>query len=77
MSIIDGKEIEKSKAQDPVFFVISQEEVNQFDKAIGVTAPGWYFYDESWAYAHGPFSCEEVARQSLDNYCKEYLGTEP
>jgi hypothetical protein len=32
------------------------------------------FFDESWAFDHGPFKTEEEARAELDRYCREELG---
>jgi hypothetical protein len=29
---------------------------------------GWWFWDETWVYRHGPFTTEQVARAELDSY---------
>lgn len=29
----------------------------------------FYFWDETWAYAHGPFDTADEARIGLDKYC--------
>ena len=34
----------------------------------GYTKPGWYFWDETDAYCHGPFETEEQAREALRGY---------
>ena len=30
----------------------------------------WIFWDETWAYSHGPFETEEIAREQLKVYAK-------
>ncbi len=30
---------------------------------------GWYFWDETWSSAVGPFDTEEKAREALNKYC--------
>ena len=30
----------------------------------------WIFWDETWAYSHGPFETEEIAREQLEVYAK-------
>jgi hypothetical protein len=34
---------------------------------------GWYFYDETWAYRHGPYQTQAGAAAALKRYCKLYL----
>ncbi len=34
----------------------------------------WYFWDEVWAHAIGPFGTEKLARQNLKKYIIEMLG---
>ena len=34
----------------------------------------WNFWDETWAYFHGPYQTEEAARAALDRYVTEELG---
>ena len=31
----------------------------------------WNFWDEAWAYFHGPYQTEEEARAALDRYVAE------
>jgi len=33
--------------------------------------PGWYFWDETDAYYHGPFATREEASKALITYCEE------
>lgn len=35
----------------------------------GWNGPGWYFWDESQAYCHGPYESGEVANNKLKEYC--------
>lgn len=35
---------------------------------------GWFFWDETWSNAHGPFEAEEEAREGLKKYAIEELG---
>lgn len=34
----------------------------------------WYFWDETWAFRYGPFSCYRSARRALVRYAVEVLG---
>lgn len=34
----------------------------------------WYFYDETWAFEHGPFKTELEAEDRCGWYVKEILG---
>lgn len=45
-----------TKAPDPVFQ----------DTDTGA----WYFYDETWAFAHGPYEDEMIARKGLWLYAR-------
>lgn len=38
------------------------------------SAPGWYYYDETWAHRYGPFDTSEEAAASLRNYLETQLG---
>jgi len=33
--------------------------------------PGWYFWDETWADYHGPFSTRDEAEDALIEYAKQ------
>ena len=35
---------------------------------------GWYFWDETWTFRHGPYSGYYHARVVFNWYCKEYLN---
>lgn len=37
-------------------------------------ADGWWFWEESWAFANGPYATEAEARAALRRYCVEELG---
>ena len=34
----------------------------------------WFFWDETWAFYHGPYGSESEARDALNRYCIEVLG---
>lgn len=36
----------------------------------GHELPGWYFWDETWAFAHGPFGTREDAVAALNVYAE-------
>lgn len=36
----------------------------------GYDGPGWYFWDETQAYCHGPFGTKEDAESALTSYCE-------
>lgn len=36
----------------------------------GYTTAGWYFWDETQAYCHGPFSTQEKAKAKLKEYAE-------
>lgn len=38
--------------------------------AWGYTKPGWYFWDETWSHAHGPYETESEAIESCNRYVK-------
>ncbi len=42
---------------------------------MGYTKPGWYFWDETCTYVHGPWKTKVMADQQLALYLKE-LHTE-
>ncbi len=40
----------------------------------GYEGPGWYFWDETWAYCHGPYASREEASVAVNKYT-EWLET--
>jgi hypothetical protein len=60
---------------DPCFYwdepsrVLYPEEKNE-----DFEGPGWYYYDETWAHAQGPFGTEFECRKQLKEYCNAILG---
>lgn len=44
----------------------ADEEANEF----GYKGPGWYFWDETWSQAHGPFPSENDAHFACNEYAK-------
>ena len=60
-------------AADPVHY---QEEVaNPSDEDVryGYAGPVWYFYEENWAFVHGPFLTCEQASEACVEYAR-HLG---
>ena len=54
-------------------FLSDQTFVDQFkdlNDGIEYVVGKWYFWDETWAGAYGPFDTEAIARESLDQYVK-------
>lgn len=39
------------------------------DNQWGWNGPGWYFWDESGAYCHGPYESAEITNNKLREYC--------
>lgn len=44
---------------------------NKQDTPIHKNTDGWWFWDETWADRHGPFSTSIIANEELRKYCKE------
>lgn len=34
----------------------------------------WWFYAETWADEHGPYTTQQICKQELKRYCDEVLG---
>lgn len=52
---------------DPVMRLPQEHEP---ERSSGYTTPGWYFWDETGAYCHGPFEDEEQARAAMVEYAR-------
>ena len=37
----------------------------------------WWWYEETWAEEHGPYSTEAEAKDALLTYCREVLDAKP
>ena len=50
-----------------------EEEIERMDecgrKGAGITRAGWYFWNETWTDAYGPYSCRLEAEIALQKYC--------
>ncbi len=44
---------------------------DEFKNVYSNLEDGWYFWDETWTDAHGPYDAEDIAREHLNEYCKE------
>jgi hypothetical protein len=54
-------------SRDPVFY----QDGTVVDEDGEVRLPGWYFSDETWAYAYGPYQTQEEANKKLGEYVKQ------
>jgi hypothetical protein len=62
----------ETSISDPVF------EVKEPTIWHGIAVPpGWYFWDETWADWHGPYTSEAIARGEFSVYCQVVLGVAP
>lgn len=57
------------ETESPIFY---QEEIEINEEYIryGYNGPGWYFYEETWAYVHGPYKSREEASEACNEYAK-------
>jgi hypothetical protein len=51
-------------------YYLTQEQIDKAYEAdfIGLSTPGWYFTDETEAFAHGPFATQDECDASLVAY---------
>lgn len=54
---------------DPVFQIEVEEQWGD-----ELMIPGWYFWDETWTWSHGPFNTREEAERRLGEYIRYNLG---
>lgn len=40
----------------------------------GWRGPGWYYWDETWSWAAGPYATREAAAAALRTYATDVLG---
>lgn len=59
--------------RDPVHFHL-KDELAHCDLDLATDETGWYFWDESWASRHGPFSSRSAAVAMLHEYSVNQLG---
>lgn len=57
---------------DPIHFVAEPE---QLELSETPDEPGWYFWTETWCDRCGPYPTEAIAREMLEKYCREVLGS--
>jgi hypothetical protein len=43
----------------------------------GFKGPGWYFWDETWSQATGPYRNRKKAAQALQTYAELFLNWKP
>jgi len=51
---------------DPIEYLFYR---NNKEVPDGYTVPGWYFWNEIWCDAYGPYESPEKAREQLRLYC--------
>lgn len=39
----------------------------------GMSTPGWYFFDDAWDYAYGPYSTSSIAKTESIRYVKDFI----
>lgn len=44
------------------------------NEPFGFSKEGWYFWDETWAHAYGPFNTEKECNDKLTHYVVHVLG---
>jgi hypothetical protein len=54
-------------SMDPIQVYFSKEELGPDSDLYGWDGPGWYFW-ESEAWIHGPFSTREKAAEAMRHY---------
>jgi hypothetical protein len=73
-NIVEHMDLDPSVPKNPYY--LTQEDLDKFGaerkeealKVYGLTTPGWYFYDETYAFSYGPFDTEEIAKAKLYEY---------
>lgn len=65
--------MKQSKIEKHVYFK-PESPLTADEKAMNVTASGWYFVDETEAYYHGPFATEDEAITRLGLYVDHLKG---
>lgn len=61
--------------QDPVFQLTEMPYPDMCHLGDPVWVVGrWYWCDETWANAYGPYDTREEADKDCTEYCREYLG---
>lgn len=60
-------------AADPVQFLALWDGAEEDAKLAGYTAPGWYFWEETWAHCQGPFESKDEASMACKHYAEKML----
>jgi hypothetical protein len=56
---------------DPIFMASQGELDSLTEYGEPLIASKWYFWDETWVDAIGPYDSEEQARTALKEYCAQ------
>jgi len=60
---------------EPEYLFINPSDGSYVPNGWGWDGPGWYFWDETQAYCHGPYESAKLAKEGLVKYCHEVLGS--
>lgn len=47
---------------------VEEDKLTEGEIEAGIGKPGWYFWDETWCNAHGPFGTIGECEQLYNNY---------
>lgn len=68
-SVQDISEIAWGSLSEHVY-CYEDKDITEDLKAAGYDGPGWYFWDETGAHCHGPFSTREESKENLELYAR-------
>ncbi len=54
----------------PYVYIETKPSEDEGAERWGYAGPGWYFYDETWAYCHGPFEALELTKTAMKEYAR-------
>lgn len=63
----EGSTYKPTSGSDPIR---CYRELPKSEYDCGYDGPGWYFWEETWCYLHGPFGTIEECRDALNKYCE-------
>ncbi len=54
-----------------VYYPAPDEAIGVPEAIQGYSLPGYYFWDETWGYCHGPFPSEKEAEEACNEYARQ------
>lgn len=60
----------------PIHQFIRNTELTRDQVEAGYTSSGWYFWDETWAFVHGPHTGVEDVEEAFKNTVKSSMRQE-